>query len=99
MTKFELQVCGQCNELEDTNFVDSYKHFSHHDSKYGDLLKFLWENPTLVAQCIYEGEKSGGSAMERVISTITSSVFGGCMFREDETAMLHILKLLIDLQV
>lgn len=93
------QVCGRSNEVENTNFVDSYKHFSHHDSKYGDLLKFLWENPATVGQCIYEGEKMGFPGMDHVITTITASVYGGCMFREDESAMLSILKLLTELQV
>ena len=94
-----FQMCGQSNELENTNFVDSYKHFSHHDSKYGDLLKFLWENPAAVGQCIYEGEKAGLPGMDRIITVITASVYGGCMFREDESAMLQILKLLTELQV
>ena len=99
LLSFLLQVCGQSNESENTNFVDSYKHFSHHDSKYGDLLKFLWENPAAVGRCIYEGEKLGYPGMERIMTTMTASVYGGCMFREDESAMLHILKLLIELQV
>ncbi|KAK7094714.1 GTPase-activating protein and VPS9 domain-containing protein 1-like isoform X2 [Littorina saxatilis] len=94
-----VDVCGRSNEVENTNFVDSYKHFSHHDSKYGDLLKFLWENPATVGQCIYEGEKMGFPGMDHVITTITASVYGGCMFREDESAMLSILKLLTELQV
>ncbi|KAL8612814.1 hypothetical protein ACOMHN_033484 [Nucella lapillus] len=94
-----VDVCGLSNEMENTSFVDSYKHFSHHDSKYGDVLKFLWENPATVGQCIYQGEKSGLPGMERIITTITASVYGGCMFREDESAMLHILKLLTELQV
>ena len=94
-----LKVCGQSNEMENTNFVDSYKHFSHHDSKYGDLLKFLWENPAALGQCIYEGERSGFPGMERIMTTVTASIYGGCMFREDESAMLHILKLLTELQV
>ena len=94
-----LKVCGQSNEMESTNFVDSYKHFSHHDSKYGDLLKFLWENPSALGQCIYEGERSGFPGMERIMTTVTASIYGGCMFREDESAMLHILKLLTELQV
>lgn len=93
------QACGQSNELENTNFVDSYKHFSHHDSKFGDLLKFLWDNPVLVGQCIYEGEKTGSFNLERIVTTVTASIFGGCMFREDETAMLQILKLLTEMQV
>nr|KAG5712108.1 hypothetical protein BaRGS_020834 [Batillaria attramentaria] len=94
-----VDVCGQSNELENTSFVDSYKHFSHHDSKYGDLLKFLWENPALVGHCIYEGEKAGLSGMEQVITTITASIYGGCMFREDEVAVLQILKLMTEVQL
>lgn len=94
-----VDVCGQSNELENTSFVDSYKHFSHHDSKYGDLLKFLWENPALVGHCILEGERAGLTSMEQIITTLIASVFGGCMFREDEVAILQILKLLTEVQL
>lgn len=31
----------QTNNLEFTNFVDSYKHLSYHETKYGDFFKVL----------------------------------------------------------
>jgi hypothetical protein len=51
------EVCGHNNQLEWTNFVDGYKYLGYQDSKYGEFLKILRENPVYLANCIDNGEK------------------------------------------
>ena len=91
------------NQLESTNFVDSYKVFSYHDSKYGELMRFLYERPTLLAMLIIEGEErqagSGDGVVAHIIGLTVTSVYGSCLFHEDEQAVLRLLKTLLDRQV
>ncbi|GFN81127.1 GTPase-activating protein and vps9 domain-containing protein 1-like [Plakobranchus ocellatus] len=97
------EVYGANNQLEVTNFVDSYKVFSYHDSKYGELIRFLYERPTLLAMLIIEGEEKqaglGDIDIPRIIGLTVTSVYGSCLFHEDEQAVLRLLKTLLDHQV
>ncbi|CAL1540407.1 unnamed protein product [Lymnaea stagnalis] len=94
-----LEVYSTNNQLEETNFVDSYKVFSYHDTKYGDLLKFLYENPHVLASLICVAENLGGLNVPRMISLTVTSIYGNCIFQEDEQAVLRLLKTLLDTQV
>lgn len=94
-----FQVYSTNNQLEETNFVDSYKVFSYHDSKYGELLRFLYENPQILANVINEAEKVGGLNVQRMISLTVTSIFGNCIFPQDEQAVLCLLKTLLVCQV
>ncbi|XP_059157513.1 GTPase-activating protein and VPS9 domain-containing protein 1-like isoform X2 [Physella acuta] len=94
-----FEVYTTNNQLESTNFVDSYKVFSYHDTKYGELLKFLYENPNLVAYIISEAEKLSRLNVPRMISLMVTSIYGNCIFQEDEQAVLRLLKALLDSQL
>ncbi|CAG5115503.1 unnamed protein product, partial [Candidula unifasciata] len=94
-----VEVYSTNNQLEESHFVDSYKVFSYHDSKYGDLLRFLYENPHLVANIIYVAEKIGGLNVQRMIGLIVTSIYGNCIFQEDEKVVLLLLKTLLVCQL
>lgn len=94
-----FQVYSTNNLLEESHFVDSYKVFSYHDSKYGDLLRFLYENPHLVANIIYVAEKNGGLNVQRMIGLFVTSIYGNCIFLEDEKVVLQLLKTLLVCQL
>lgn len=90
---------GKSNQLESTYFVDSYKHLSYHDSKFGDLIKFLSENPRLLAHCIVLGEKTSNQATNKVILSIISAVYGNLVLQDDEVLSLQMAKTLVELQL
>lgn len=94
-----FQAYSLTNQLEDTNFMDSYKVFSYHDAKYGELMKFLYENPSLLCACIIAGENCGGLNIKSMISLTVTSVYGHCLFHEDEQNVLRLLRALLDIQV
>jgi len=87
------------NRLEATHFIDGYKILNYHDSKFGEFLKFLLDNPGFVGNVIAIGEKNGVPNVPEVISTLIQSVFGNCILQEDETSMLHVLKSLLEHQL
>lgn len=93
------QCCSQANQLESLNFVDSYKHLSYHDSKYGEFLKFLVENASLLGQILYAADVNGVPNGQDIVRALMHSVFGNCVLQEDETSMLQLLKTLLDLQL
>lgn len=93
------QCCTQTNQLESMSFVDGYKHLSYHDSKYGELLKFLVENPTLLGQTLDAADRNNVPNVQETVKVLMHSVFGNCVLQEDETSMLHVLKSLLDLQL
>lgn len=90
--------CSTVNQLECVNFVDSYKHLSHHDAKYGDLIKQLREKPALLAELVILGEKNMDST-HNVIDIILSSIYGNCVMQDDEGHMLYFLRTLVMLQL
>ncbi|XP_033725234.1 GTPase-activating protein and VPS9 domain-containing protein 1-like isoform X1 [Pecten maximus] len=93
------ECCRRANLLQWTNFVDSYKHLSYHDSKYGEFLKFLRENSTLLAHCIETGEKSSNEYTQKVVPLLVSSVCGNCLLLEDEQIALQMMTTLAELQL
>ena len=94
-----LQAYSATNQVEDTNFIDSYKVFSYHETKYVELMKFLYENPSLLCATIIAGENCGGMNIKGMISMTVTSIYGHCLFHEDEQNVLLLLKYLLDVQV
>ncbi|XP_046579277.1 LOW QUALITY PROTEIN: GTPase-activating protein and VPS9 domain-containing protein 1-like [Haliotis rubra] len=93
------EICAKNNQLESVNFQDSYKVLGHHDSKYGDLFKYLHENPVLLAHCVCALEKVNITTTTKVIGSIMSAIYGNCVVQEDEQHVLQLLKTLIDVQL
>ncbi|KAL4218738.1 GTPase-activating protein and VPS9 domain-containing protein 1 [Mactra antiquata] len=93
------ECCLKTNQLESLTFVDGYKHLSYHDSKYGEFLKFLVENPLLLGQLLYTADQNDIPNVTEMVKTLMHSVFGNCVLLEDETGMLQVLKSLLDLQL
>ncbi|XP_021376141.1 GTPase-activating protein and VPS9 domain-containing protein 1-like isoform X2 [Mizuhopecten yessoensis] len=93
------ECCRRANHLQWTNFVDSYKHLSYHDSKYGEFLAFLRENPSLLAHCVETGEKSSNEYTLKVVPLLVSSVCGNCLLLEDEQIALRMMTTLAELQL
>ncbi len=91
--------CKKANNLEKVNFVDGYKNLSYHESKIGEFLKQLRENPKLVALCLVVTEKSSLETMQQMARVIVSSLYGNTVMREDEAMVLQLLKELIEHQV
>lgn len=89
----------QTNNLEFTNFVDSYKHLSYHETKYGDFLKFLKDNHFIVASLIDSVEKVSQASLRKFISLLLTSVFGNVVFTEDEVSVIQTVKHLAELQL
>ncbi|KAH9500788.1 GTPase-activating protein and VPS9 domain-containing protein 1 [Bulinus truncatus] len=94
-----VEIYGTNNQLESTNFVDSYKLFSYHDTKYGELFKFLYENPLVLASIICVADRLALQSVPKMISLMVSSIYGNCIFQEDEHAVLQLLKALLDNQI
>ncbi|XP_062567706.1 GTPase-activating protein and VPS9 domain-containing protein 1-like isoform X1 [Saccostrea cucullata] len=90
---------SQTNNLEFTNFVDSYKHLSYHESKYGEFLKFLKDNHFLIATLIDSAEKVSQESLRKFISLSVTSIFGNVVFPEDEVSMIQTVKCLAELQL
>ena len=94
------ECCRRTTELENTNFVDGYKHLSYHDSKYGEFLKYLLENPILLGQVLAASDSANlGINNASVVKTLIHSIYGNCVLSEDETMMLQMLKCLMELQL
>ncbi len=91
--------CRRANNLENVNFVDGYKNLSYHESKIGDFLKQLRENPRLVALCLVLAEKNNTEVMQKLSRVVVSSLFGNTVMQEDQAMVLQLLKELIELQV
>ncbi|KAK3088488.1 hypothetical protein FSP39_019810 [Pinctada imbricata] len=90
---------AKVNQLEWTNFIDSYKQLSYHESKYTEFLKFLRDNPTLLANLINHAEKSANEPVNRFIKLISCSVYGNIVLQEDEYLMGQMVKSLAELQL
>lgn len=93
------EVCGHNNQLEWTNFVDGYKYLGYQDSKYGEFIKILRDNPVYLATCIDNGEKSGAENTQEVLKIVMSAVFGNVVLHEDENLAMQMIKTLAELQL
>ncbi|GAB1604956.1 GTPase-activating protein and VPS9 domain-containing protein 1-like isoform X2 [Argonauta hians] len=91
--------CAKAKQLESINFIDSYKQLGYHDIKFADLLKFLRDNPKLVAQLICCGEKKGIDGSQKVVGIVLPSLYGNCVMLEDEYMALQLLYTLAEIQL
>jgi hypothetical protein len=65
---------------------------------YGAFLQDLRQSPQLLASCLASAEKVGHLPAS-FAHTLLGSLFGGCVFAEDEHLMLQLMLQLITLQV
>ncbi|CAI9718090.1 GTPase-activating protein and VPS9 domain-containing protein 1-like isoform X2 [Octopus vulgaris] len=91
--------CAKAKQLESINFIDSYKQLGYHDIKFADLLKYLRDNPKLVAQLISCGEKRGIEGSQKVVGIVLPSLYGNCVMLEDEYLALQLLYTLAENQL
>ncbi|XP_072286813.1 GTPase-activating protein and VPS9 domain-containing protein 1 isoform X3 [Pyxicephalus adspersus] len=90
------ECCQHAKLLEDTQFVDGYKHLGFQETAYGEFLNHLRENPRLVASCLVAGEKLNQENAQCVIHTVFTSLYGNCIMQEDESYLLQVLRYLIE---
>ncbi|XP_043914272.1 GTPase-activating protein and VPS9 domain-containing protein 1 isoform X1 [Protopterus annectens] len=93
------ECCQHAKLLEDTQFVDGYKHLRFQETVYGEFLRRLRENPRLVASCLVAGEKVSQEHIQNVIYTVFTSLYGNCIMQEDENYLLQVLRYLIEFEL
>lgn len=87
---------SQLNSLEQINFLQGYTHLSYHESKIGEFLRNLCENPKVLAYCL---TKCSPELVTKFGSHIMNSIYGNAILPEDEQGFLYLLKHLIHLQI
>ncbi|KAK3593714.1 hypothetical protein CHS0354_013611 [Potamilus streckersoni] len=90
---------ARTNQLDSSNFVDGYKHLSYHDAKFGELLKFLRENPVFLGHLLAAAEKANMEPTINIIKVVMTTVYGSCVLQADEIYALQMLKCLLELQL
>ncbi|KAL3872160.1 hypothetical protein ACJMK2_040107 [Sinanodonta woodiana] len=93
------ECCARTNQLDSSNFVDGYKYLSYHDAKFGELLKFLRENPVFLGHLLAAAEKANMEPTINIIKVVMTSVYGSCVLQADEIYALQMLKCLLELQL
>ncbi len=91
--------CERINAVENVNFIDGYKYLTYHESKVGDFLKQLRENPRIVASMLLQAEISGGETLQKIARILISGLYGNVIMPEDELFVLQVLKHLIEMEV
>ena len=84
--------------LESSRFVDANRHLGYLESKYGEFLRNLRENPLLVASCLAYTDKLNIDTSQ-VIRLLLNSLYGNCLLPEDEGYVLLLMKYLIDVHI
>ena len=85
--------CIECAKFEDAN-----KHLGYHEMKYGEFLMKLREKPKLVALILNSADHLGIDTSQ-LVRLLLCSIYGSCVFKEDEKLVLKILKSLTVIQV
>ncbi|XP_018408804.1 PREDICTED: GTPase-activating protein and VPS9 domain-containing protein 1 [Nanorana parkeri] len=93
------ECCQHAKLLEDTQFVDGYKHLGFQETVYGEFLNRLRENPRLIASCLVAGERLNQENAQSVIHTVFTSLYGNCIMQEDESYLLQVLRYLIEFEL
>ncbi|XP_070107896.1 GTPase-activating protein and VPS9 domain-containing protein 1 isoform X18 [Equus przewalskii] len=93
------ECCQHAKILEDTQFVDGYKHLGFQETAYGEFLSRLRENPRLIASSLVAGEKLNQENTQSVIYTVFTSLYGNCIMQEDESYLLQVLRYLIEFEL
>ncbi|XP_046589846.1 GTPase-activating protein and VPS9 domain-containing protein 1 isoform X3 [Neodiprion lecontei] len=92
--------CQRANTLENSQFVDAYKHLRHQAcSAYGEFLQALRKSPKLLASCLVEGDRLIQESMQSVIQSLSAGLFGSCLLPEDKILVLQLLRQLMFLQI
>ena len=90
---------AKVNQLEWTNFLDGYKQLSYHETKYSEFLKFLRENPILLANMIDNCERASADSLSKFVKLISCAIYGNVVLQEDEHLMAQMVKCLAELQL
>ncbi|XP_031553053.1 GTPase-activating protein and VPS9 domain-containing protein 1-like [Actinia tenebrosa] len=92
---------SQANSLlENAKFLDSYKAFGHLESKYGEFLKGLRENPRLLASTLaFVDRIKVNIDIRQVVRLVLNSLYGNCLLPEDENYVLMLMKSLMEFQI
>lgn len=92
---------SQANSLLDNaKFLDSYKAFGHLESKYGEFLKGLRENPRLLASTLaFVDRIKVNIDIRQVVRLVLNSLYGNCLLPEDENYVLMLMKSLMEFQI
>ncbi|KAK3741875.1 hypothetical protein QZH41_013354, partial [Actinostola sp. cb2023] len=86
--------------LDNANFVDAYKNLGYLESKYGDFLKSLRENPRLVASSLaFVDQFKINIDTKQVARLLLNSLYGNCLLPEDENYVLILMKALMEFQI
>ena len=91
--------CRRDAALENVNFVDGYKYLTYHESKIGDLLKHLRDDPLLLAMMLMEAEHEGTEVLQDLGRIVVCSLYGSGIMPEDEINLLQLLQHLIVLEL
>ncbi|CAF1085477.1 unnamed protein product, partial [Didymodactylos carnosus] len=98
----DLQILPQtcCQRLEQSKFIDSYRYFHYnHSDHYIKFLNYLRQSPHLLAICLTIIERIDSSLMNQIIPILMCSLYGQCIYLQDEYSVLNILKSLCDIQL
>jgi hypothetical protein len=81
------------------NFIDGYKILTYHETKVGECLRTLEQNPQLVALLLVHAEKEGPDTLKNIAQILMSGIYGNAVVQEDEILVLQVLKALIEIQI
>ncbi|XP_012287140.1 GTPase-activating protein and VPS9 domain-containing protein 1 isoform X2 [Orussus abietinus] len=92
--------CQRANTLENSHFVDAYKHLRYQTClAYGEFLGSLRKSTKLLASCLVEGDRVAPEIMQSVIQSLAAGLFGSCLLPEDKILVLRLLQHLMFLQI
>jgi hypothetical protein len=86
--------------LDNAQFVDAYKGLGYLESKYGEFLKGLRENPKLLASSLaFVDRIKINMDTRQVVRLVLNSLYGNCLLPEDENYVLMLMKSLMEFQI
>nr|XP_054769969.1 GTPase-activating protein and VPS9 domain-containing protein 1-like [Lytechinus pictus] len=91
--------CYRANALERVGFVDGYKQLGFQDALYGDVLNYLRENPSVMAQILAQGEKTNTDRAPGLVHSVISGIYGNCVVDDDEQHFLIFIQSLMKHQL
>jgi hypothetical protein len=106
------QCCTKFSLLANkTTFIESHKVLSHNDYLVAEFVKALREKPKYMAYLLVKSEKLLSStsqfipgvenqlfSTQQIIPVLFQSLYGNCIFAQDELLCLQLLKHLIEMQ-
>ena len=86
--------------IDSVKFEDAASHLNYVDSKYGDFLLELRNNPSLVARILSYCDSQRFQTTTRQLSRLLiSTLYGSCAEKIDELSVLKVLTEIVELQV